>query len=104
MSSITRKRGDTYPIELRLGKPIPDGATFLLTVDPKKDPKSSSTNLFQLTGTILDQQKGYVEFPVSSSAADHVGDFYYDAQMTDESGLKYTVADGKYKLNQDITK
>jgi hypothetical protein len=110
MTDITRKRGDTYADEFVLkskvtGQPINlTGYTFLLTVDPNKEPTSAATNAYQLTGTILDAVGGRVEFAPTAMQADRVGAFFYDVQMVDGAGRKRTVVSGKYKYEQDITK
>lgn len=102
MTTIKRKRGDTYPIELTLGQDV-TGGTFLLTVDPKQAPEDDSGNLFQLTGVVTDAAKGVVEFAVTPGDADHVGPYHYDVQMT-RGGIVYTVASGALRFTQDITK
>jgi len=108
MTDITRKRGDTYADVINIssaGSPLDvTGYTFLLTVDTQKAPSDTSTQVYQLTGTILDAVNGQVEFAPSAVQADQVGGFYYDVQMTDGAGRKRTVLAGKYKYVQDITK
>jgi hypothetical protein len=110
MSDIERKRGDTYADEFVLTSkktklPINiTGYTFLLTVDPEKAPLNSANNVFQLAGTIVDAAAGRVSFAPDATQSDRVGTFYYDVQMVDATGKKRTIAEGKYKLTQDITK
>lgn len=105
---IERKRGDTYPIEIAVSA---DGAalnvtgtSLLLTVDPNKAPLDATANLFQLNGVVTDGPNGRVAFTPTPSQVDRVGKFYYDIQMTDGTGAKRTVAEGKFILTQDITK
>lgn len=110
MTDITRKRGDTYADEFVIKSKVTrqpinlTGYTFLLTIDPNKAPASAATNLYQLTGTIIDAAGGRVEFAPTPSQADRVGSFYYDVQMVDGAGRKRTIEGGKYKFEQDITK
>ena len=102
MTDITRKRGDTYQIELTLGEDV-TGGTFLLTADPSSQPANSDNNIFQLVGTVVNASAGVVRFAVSAQDADHVGRYYYDVQMT-RGGVVYTVAAGALVFGQDITK
>ena len=110
MSNITRKRGDTYADELTItssstGLPVNiTGYSFLLTVDTRQNPTDETTQVYQLTGAIISGVNGRVEFAPSDAQADHVGDYYYDVQMLDGAGRKRTIASGKYKYTQDITK
>lgn len=110
MTDITRKRGDTYADEFIVksaatGKPIDiTGYSFVMTLDPAKDPTTNANNLYQLTGTILNAAAGRVEFAPSPAQADRVGSFYFDVQMVDGAGRKRTIDGGKYKYTQDITK
>lgn len=111
MTTITRKRGDTYADEFIIRSketraPIDiTGYSFLLTVDPEKAPASAANNLFQLTGTILDAAAGRVEFAPNAVQADQApGQYWYDVQMTDGAGRKRTIVLDKYKIEQDISK
>ena len=117
MSKITRKRGDTYPIILAVLKntgtidaPVyePQDLTgftdFKLTVDPSQAPADATANLFTLTGAIADSVAGTVSYPVSLTNADHLGNFFFDAQLTSPAGDIYTFDSGKFVFSQDITK
>ena len=105
---ITRKRGDTYPVKLVItedGSPVGDitGYTGILSVTNTKEPEDPDY-VFQSIGEIADAANSKMWFPISIDDANHVGDFYYDIQITDASGYKHTVLEGKYKLKQDRTK
>jgi hypothetical protein len=110
MTAITRRRGDTYADEFVIrskstGQPLNiTGYTFTLTLDAEKAPAGTATNVYQLTGVIVDAAAGRVEFAPSEAQANHVGTFYYDVQMVDGAGRKRTVVSDKYKYAQDITK
>lgn len=110
MSDLTRRRGDSYADEFIIkdrdtGLAIDiTGCTFVMTVDPAKEPSDALNNLFTVSGTILDAVNGRVEFAPTATQTDHVGQFYYDIQMTDGAGRKRTVVLAKYKLTQDISK
>lgn len=110
MTDLTRKRGDTYADEFIIkskatGRPLNiAGYTFLMTLDPNKAPADDTTKAYELAGTIVDAAAGRVEFAPNELQADRVGSFYYDVQMIDGAGRIRTIAAGKYKYEQDITK
>ena len=109
MTDINRKRGDTYADQFTIrdssGAPVDlTGYTFLMTLDVSATPDTAANNLYQLTGTIVDAAAGQVEFAPDEAHADLVGSFFYDVQMTDGAGRIRTIASGKYKYTQDITK
>lgn len=107
MSVITRKRGDTYPIEILVtsdGGPLDvSSCTFKLTVDPARAPVDDTNNIIVLTGTLVGDP-GRVNFPMTDEQADHLGKYYYDIQMTDGAGLIRTLLADKFVWVQDITK
>lgn len=109
MTDLTRSRGDTYADIILVvdsaGAAVDiTGFNFLLTLDTSKAPVDSSNNLYQLTGTITSAAGGRVEFAPTALQADLVGSYFYDVQMTDSAGRIRTIASGKYKYVQDITK
>ena len=108
--NIKRKRGDTSAIvfvvkdpETRAVVDISIWSGFLLTVDPSKEPTDALANVFQSTGALLtDGTDGKIRFfPPGTSA---IGNFYYDAQATDNDTKITTIAEGSYIIKQDITK
>lgn len=111
VENITRRRGDTYPISLRVqdsgGDAVDLSATgyaFLMTVSSEQNPTGTSNELFQLTGIITSASEGRVEFRPSESDVDAIGVFYYDIEMTDDEGYITTLVTGEFELEQDITK
>jgi len=110
MTVITRKRGDTYADEIIVKSDITGAAiditgyTFLLTLNPEKNPTSSDDQIYQLTGVIVEASDGIVGFSPTALQADLVGSFYYDIQLTDPLGKIRTIEKDKYKYVQDITK
>ena len=109
--NITRRRGDTYPdritvTDLDTGLAVNIlGYLFTLTVDPSDAPTSAVNNLYSLQGAILDAAAGTVKFTPSSVQSDQIpGVYFFDIQQTDTSGLKRTIASGKYTFVQDICK
>lgn len=107
---ITRKRGDTRRMvftikdhDTKLPIDISAWTAFLMTVDPVKKPLDNAANIGQMTGTLLtDGSDGKVYF-VPPGTWD-VGKFYHDAQAVDSNSEKTTFVEGKYVLEQDITK
>ena len=110
MTIITRKRGDTYPDVIAVKNAATGavvniaGATFTMTIDTLKAPADALTNVYSLTGTIVDAVAGTVSFAPSAVQADHLGTFYYDVQMVGADGFKRTIGLDKYIYTQDITK
>ncbi len=107
-NAIERKRGDTYADEFVItknGQPIDiTGASFLLTVDPTKNPTTSANNLYQLVGVVSGTPPNQVvSFAPTASQANQLGKFFYDLQMT-LGGVVRTVVLDKYTYVQDITK
>lgn len=87
--NLTRTRGDTFPIKLTINNP--DGTPMdlfgkqcLMTVNSEEDPTDTSTQLFQIVGTVTDAAAGKVEFTPSLAQADNVGRFFYDIEVRDE--------------------
>ena len=110
MTTLTRKRGDSFADEMEVISRTTQapmditGYSFVLTVDPSSNPTSNTDNLFALTGLITDPVAGLVEFAPSTAQSDVVGSFYYDIQMTDDVGKVRTIQTGRYVFEQDISK
>ena len=106
---ITRKRGDDYSIFLELsdGANVPillTGTSAVMSVSSKREPTTAAYT-FQITGSIYGADVGGVyEFSFDASAADNVGKFYYDVELTDSGGKIRTVGDGIIIFKQDIGK
>ncbi|MDX1526995.1 MAG: hypothetical protein R3337_00120 [Gammaproteobacteria bacterium] len=86
------------------------GFTFTLTVNSDEDPTTAANQVLQETGVPTDATNGIVSFtPVGDMDALTVtpagADYYYDIEETHTaSGRKRTIAKGKFKVLQDITK
>ncbi len=106
---INRKRGDTKAIGITVSDDKGNvlditGASFLLTVNSSAEPTDQTTQIFQITGSNAVGTDGKVSFPVSPANADNIGDFFCDIQMTESTGEISTIAEGTFKMTQDITK
>lgn len=106
---IERKRGDTrriiFVVKDKAGQVVNISlwTAFTLTVDPAKDPPDALNNEFQVTGAfITDGTDGRIGFTPPGTTAP--ASYFYDAQAIDDNAEKITIAEGKYKLTQDITK
>lgn len=110
MADIFRKRGDTYPIQFKLLDKETELAfilsqyTFIMTVDPDRNPETDVNNIFSLAGVLVDPSEGLLEFRPAEIDVDHVGRFWYDVEMTDNEGKVRTIIKAKFQLGQDITK
>lgn len=106
--NITRKRGDTKRVTFQIksaGKPIDiSGWTNLrLGIDTLSAPPDSSTSVAVLTGAITSGgTDGRAHFIVPGNIA--VGDYYYDAQATDENGEIGTFVEGSWRVKEDRAK
>ncbi len=109
-TNITRKRGDTaadvFTLTDSAGAALDiTSFSFLLTVGSLEDPPDANSQLYQLTGTILDALNGVVEFVPSAANADQDPEtYFYDVQMTDAAARIKTIEKGEYIYEQDITK
>lgn len=111
IEEVSRVRGDTKPIakilkndDTGLATDI-SGYSFLLSVDTRQNPPDTTTQQFQIAGSITDAVGGKVEFQPSVGQADQVpGVYWYDIQVTNASGDIETLVKGKWKIRQDITK
>lgn len=110
MTDITRHRGDTaadlITIQTSAGVAIDiTGYAFILTVNSEENPPDVATELYSLTGTILDAAAGTVEFvPTAMQADQKPHEYYFDIQMTDDVGRIKTIDKGSYTYVQDISK
>ncbi len=111
---LERRRGDTFADRFTItkkGAAIPIGSkTFCLSVNTLQEPPEttgpSATEVFKITGNIIDAANGIVDFAPTSLQSDPLDpntEYFYDIQMT-EGSEKVTVAFGKYKIVQDICK
>ena len=110
MTDIARKRGDTAADQITVqdsaGAALDvTGYSFSLTINSLEKPPTNATELYTLSGTIIDAAGGVVEFvPTSNQADQKPATYFYDIQMTDDIGRIKTIEGGKYVYSQDITK
>lgn len=111
LQEIDRVRGDTKAIPYILttddtGLPVDiAGYSFLLSVDTQQNPPDSATQVFQVAGSIVDAPSGKLQFQLTELQADQTPDVYwYDVQVTEDTGAIVTLLKGKWRVRQDITK
>jgi hypothetical protein len=103
---IRRVRGDTAPDQITIDDIDITGFSYTLTVDTLRNPEDETTQLVQITGTIVETgPPAIVSFPWTAEQADQEsGDCWYDIEQIDSSGKLKTIAKNKYSFDQDITK
>ncbi len=108
--TITRYRGDTvadsFTVKDSSGAAVNiTGYTFKLTVDSRQAPEDETTKLFHMDGVLVTPSAGVVKFAPTEIQADQTpGNYYFDIEMVDGAGGIQTLAVGKYKFVQDISK
>ena len=107
-NELTRFRGDTYPItvQIRLNGRIHDltSCTAKLTVSAYEEP-TTETPEFSLTGVVASPaSQGIFSFTPSAANVDLLGDYFYDIQVTDATGLIHTPIKSTITFTQDISK
>jgi hypothetical protein len=106
--NISRKRGDTrrqgFVVE-HLGRAvdISGWTNFKLGIDSRAEPSDNTTNIANLVGYLtVDGLDGRVHFLVPGAIA--TGNYYYDAQATDENGEIGTFVEGSWRVREDRAK
>jgi hypothetical protein len=102
MSTITRYRGDTYPISATIkvnGEPIDiTGSTIVFSFSDLED----TPTIISINGVLEDPENGIVRFDPSPTDFDTVGTYKYDIQRT-QDGYISTHAVGRLEIVGDIT-
>lgn len=96
-NSITRFRGDTYPLIVTLKEN--SLAVDLTTAVIKMSIKYSTS--ITITGTVTDASNGIVQFDFEPGDVDSVGRFAYDIQVED-GGYITTYVKDIFELIEDI--
>lgn len=107
---LTVVRGDNYTQRFTL-KDSSDvlvdvaGLTAKLSVSSNATPDDETDQLFEITGVAASPTTlGYFDFtPDAAQALQTPDTYFYDVQITDGSGNKFTVAAGKWIVVSDIT-
>lgn len=111
--ALTFFRGDTNERILLVKKSDDDtlvdltGCDILLTVDSRENPTDNTTKIFQSSLVPDEDQvvnKGKATFKPTSTDNSVAGKYFYDVQVTDQSGNITTVIKSTYTILQDITK
>lgn len=83
--------------------------SFVMSVNTKRDPRPTDSpvygsELYSLTGTVVDAVNGIVEFQPNATQADQVaGTYWYDVEMTTPAGDIKTIAKNRYTYDEPIT-
>lgn len=118
-SEICRFRGDTQPVVLsvkdRANVVLDSGTagqitsvrdvtndTYVLTVDSVENPADNTTQVFQVSGVIIDGPNGQVEFQITSTEADIPAATYFYSIRQTVAGNTTTVAKGAYIIQENI--
>jgi hypothetical protein len=107
---IKRTRGDSYPdrfliTNLSTNEPANlTGCVIKMTVSKDKAPIDNANQVYQLVGQVSDPTSGIVLFAPTEQQADLSGIYYFDLELTDSYGLKYTLVKDAISFEQDITK
>lgn len=113
IGEIAWYRGDSFDINLTIkakgGSTINlTGYSFLFTVNSEQNPLDDTNEIFQVAGVIdPDQVTNEGKLTITPTAVQtnlSPADYFYDVQMTDDSGNIRTIAKDKFKILQDITK
>jgi hypothetical protein len=105
--AIERRRGDTIPDVFMIKNAAGDitGYTIKFTLDTRKAPTDETTQLVQITATIVDGPTGHCIVPWNTTQADQdPATYYYDLQLIDTDGYIQTPYVDTYKFTQDINK
>lgn len=110
-----RATGDTWPIDLRLtdaeGTAIDiSGYTLEMSVNEAENPDDpEGTNLFTITGSIVNASDGRFRFAVSEGNAALLvplaggAAYWYDVQVTDGDGAITTIMKGRLPVTGSLT-
>lgn len=97
--TITRYRGDTYPLTAGISK---NGNTNITGYTIIMSTKIDGKNIYSHTGSIVDPINGIVEFPFSEESVAVSGSGKYDIQVNDGT-YKYTYISSDFILLDDLT-
>ena len=102
--------GDSFPIEFRLKnkktkEPIPvAGYSWTLTVTTISTPPDNTTELFQVSGVIVDANDGKFSFTPTTLQTAVAGGYFYEVKQTDASGNDRAIIKGRFIIEEGRTK
>ena len=99
MMSLTRYRGDTYPVLSRLSK---NGNSNIAGYTFKMSTQINGEQIYTSIGTIRDSINGIVEFELENNAIKTAGSGVYDIEGNNGSYI-YTFDKGIFTLLEDVT-
>jgi hypothetical protein len=106
--TITRFRGDTFAdlflvTENAVAVDL-TGFSAKLSISTLKNPSPTDVPVYTLSGVIPNPIDGKIYFsPSTLQAKQEPGTYYYDVQLTTNTGDIVTIAKGTYKFLFDIT-
>lgn len=98
---LERNRGNTFADNFTIKKndellPLANH-TFVLSINPEKEPEDNSNDLYSINGVITSYQDSTVEFVPTPAQADQTpARYFYSLLMTDDVGRVKTIAKGAY--------
>jgi hypothetical protein len=109
--NLEYKRGDSRAIIFELVNKATGEAldltswnTPVLAVNSDKNPTDETGQKFKVSGSV-DDVNGWIIFSPTTTDSDQTpAGYYYDAQVIDNNGGKFTFVKGKFKIVQDIAK
>lgn len=108
MSNITRYRGDTYPIYVKVKNEnsIPVDITDWTLVMSLCDTSSPTVSdyVWQVTASVSEPESGIAFFDFTDEQMNLLGTYYYDIQILDQASKKRTIKKGSLVFFQDINK
>jgi len=104
---ISRKQGNTRRIVFHLTDnegdiDVSNFSNFKLSVNPLKYPKDNLKTVEEMSGYILDGLTGRVGFTPSGNII--VGEYFFDAILTDDNGELFTFVEGHYSVTGGVSK
>jgi len=109
MTEISAYRGDDKTWNLNFtdadGNAIDlTGSTIFFTVKSNKTDQDSDAVISKDQSSHVDAVNGQTQIVLTNSDTNiKIGNYYYDFQLVDSTGLVTTVLSGIFKIKQDIT-
>jgi len=109
MTELSVYRGDDKTWNLNFTDANDDpidltGATVFFTVKVNKTDKDSDAIISKDQASHVDAVNGQTTIVLTNSDTDvKIGNYYYDIQLVDTSGIVTTIVVGAFRVNQDVS-